>query len=158
MDPGDIEVRRILDRAMVARLATISANGRPHANPLYFVVDGPRVHLGTGLDTLAARNVAANPAVQILFELERDAGDRRVLRLNGNAVLRTEPHILRKYRRRDGRKYFGAPRGWWMTLRHLRQMWLTRRYLSTSDPKAGHCVIEVEPTSAEILTPEACRR
>lgn len=136
---------------MVARLATMSRNDRPHVNPLYFVLDGPRVQLGTVADTLAAKNVAANPAVQILFEVEGDPDDRRVMRMNGRATIRNEPDLLRRYRRQDSRKYFRSPRSWWLTLKHLRQLWLTRRYLFTEEPESGHCIIEVGPTAAEIL-------
>lgn len=152
MRPDDPAVSHILERAMVARLATVSKTGRPHANPLYFVVEGPHIHLGTVLGTLAARNVAANPAVQILFEVESDPDDQRVVRVEGAAEIRTDREMLRRYRRRDARKYFGSPRSWWLTLTHTHQMWLTRRYLSAAGANEGHCVIVVEPTNAEILT------
>ena len=66
----DAAVDDILARAMVARIATISRNGRPHVNPLYFVVEHDHVHLGTATYTLAAHNARANPAVQVLFEIE----------------------------------------------------------------------------------------
>ena len=63
----DPVVEEILEKAMVARIATMSRNGRPHLNPLYFVVADGHVHLGTAGYTLAAHNVEANPTVQILF-------------------------------------------------------------------------------------------
>ena len=37
MNPDDPAVVDILRRAMVARIATVSRNGRPHINPLYFI-------------------------------------------------------------------------------------------------------------------------
>ncbi len=120
-------------------------------NPNYFVVEGSRLWLGTTTGTLAARNVAANPAVQLLFEIEQDTTDSRMVRITGTATIRTEPDLLAEYRRRDARKYFRSLRGLWMSIRHLHRLFLTSRYLSTTDPGSHHCVIEVEPTGIEVL-------
>jgi hypothetical protein len=136
---------------MVARVATVSRSGRPHVNPNYFVVDDSRLWLGTTTGTLAARNVAVNPAVQLLFEIERDPADSRLMRITGSAAIRTEPDLLKEYKRRDVRKYFRSLRGLLMSLRHLHRVFLTSKYLSTTDPTNRHCVIEVEPTKIEIL-------
>lgn len=136
---------------MVARMATVSRSGRPHVNPNYFVVDGSRLWLGTMTGTLAARNVAVNPAVQLLFEIEQNPTDSRLVRITGTASIRTEPDLLSEYKRRDARKYFRSLPGLLMSLRHLHRLFLTSRYLSTADPASRHCVIEVEPTGVEIL-------
>jgi Pyridoxamine 5'-phosphate oxidase len=48
-------------RSMVARIATLSRNGRPSINPLYFVYLNGHIWLGTVDWTLAARNVNADP-------------------------------------------------------------------------------------------------
>lgn len=140
---------------MVARLATVSRTGRPHVNPIYFVLSDGRIHLGTVTGTLAARNVRANPAVQILFEVESNPTDRRILRMEGTAVIRTEPALCRNYRRHISRKYFRSLPGLWMSLAHLRQLLLTRSYLFTGETGSRHCVIEVEPTSVEMLVASA---
>lgn len=147
----DALVQHLLKRAMVARMATVSRSGRPHVNPNYFVVDDSRLWLGTTTGTLAARNVAVNPAVQLLFEIEEDPADSRLMRITGTAAIRTEPDLLKEYKRRDVRKYFRSLRGLLMSLRHMHRVFLTSKYLSTSDPANHHCVIEVEPTKIEIL-------
>ncbi len=144
-------VRILLERAMVARLATVSRSGRPHVNPNYFVLDDARIWLGTTTGTLAARNVAANPSVQLLFEVEGDPSDRRLVRMSGSAAIRTDPDLLTQYKRRDARKYFRSLRGLLMSLRNVHRLYLTSKYLTTTDPTSRHCVIEVEPTSIEIL-------
>ncbi len=151
MTPADPAVQHLLERAMVARLATMSRSGRPHVNPNYFVVDGSRLWLGTTTGTLAARNLAVNPSVQLLVENERDPSDLRLMRITGDATIRTEPDLLKEYKRRDARKYFRSLRGLLMSLRHLHRLFLTSKYLSTSDPASRHCVIEIEPTRIEIL-------
>ena len=147
----DPPVQHLLERAMVARLATASRSGRPHVNPNYFVVDGSRVWLGTTTGTLAARNVAANPSIQLLLEDEQNPTDARLVRITGTATIRTEPDLLEDYKRRDARKYFRSWRGLLMSLRNLHRLFLTSKYLSTTDPAIRHCVIEVEPARIEIL-------
>ena len=144
-------VQHLLERAMVARLATVSRSGRPHVNPNYFVVDGSRLWLGTTTGTLAARNVAGNPAVQLLFEDEQSRTDTRLLRITGTATVRTDPGLLKDYKRRDARKYFRSLRALLMSVKHLHRLYLTTKYLSTADPTSRHCVIEVDPTRFEIL-------
>ncbi len=144
-------VRHQVERAMVARLATVSRSGRPHVNPNYFVLDGSRLWLGTMTGTLAVRNVAANPDVQLLVEIEQDPTDTRLVRITGNATVRTEPDVLRKYKRRFARKYFFSLRALLMSIRHVHRLYLTSKYLPTTDPTSRHCVVEVEATRFEIL-------
>ena len=43
----DPELARVLSRARVARIATLSRNRRPNINPLYFVCVTGAIHLGT---------------------------------------------------------------------------------------------------------------
>ena len=94
MNPDDPAVVDILRRAMVARIATVSCNGRPHVNPLYFVYGNGKIYLGTTDRTLAALNVKADPRVTILFNIEREPNDRRVLRIRGGAVVRTDSEVM----------------------------------------------------------------
>lgn len=63
-DPAVLDVIR---RSMVARVATLSSNGRPSINPLYFIYLNRHIWLGTSDWTLAARNVKADPRVSVLF-------------------------------------------------------------------------------------------
>ncbi len=151
MTPTELDTREILNGCMVARLCTMSSGGRPHVNPIYFVLDDGTIRAGTATGTLAARNVVANPNVQILFEIESRSADRRLLRVTGDAVVLTDPEVLRDYRRRDAQKYFRSMRGLWMSLTHIRQLFLTRRYLGSADPGTTHCVIEVNITNSELL-------
>lgn len=83
MVADDPVVMDFLRRAMVARIATVSRNGRPHVNPLYFVCGNGKIYLGTTDRTLAALNVKANPRVTILFDIESEPDDRRILRIQG---------------------------------------------------------------------------
>jgi general stress protein 26 len=143
----DPDTRDFLERAMVARIATVSRTGRPHVNPLYFVVTAGRIHLGTSVPTLAARNVRAASEVQVLFEVERDPDDSRILRMDGTAVVQTDPELLDRYRRRVARKYILTPAGLWNMLVHPRQWIPLRRHTR----KGNGCVIDVTPTRLEFI-------
>ena len=147
MNIDDRMVSDILERAMVARIATVSKNGRPHVNPLYFVAQEGHIVLGTATFTLAAHNVGANASVQILFEIESAADDPRILRMTGTAVVRTDLSLLRMYRRRVTRKYIATPRGLRNLLMHPHQWRPLRRHVSGGSA----CVLDVSPTSVELL-------
>ena len=145
------EVTEILRRAMVARICTVSRNGRPHLNPLYFVTHGELIRLGTVTKTLAVHNVRANPVATILFEVETEPKDRRVLRIEGRAEVRTDRSTVRSYLMADARKYMATPAGILNALRHLRCFPALRHYFN--DPAGGgSCVIEVTPHHAELLS------
>ena len=105
MNPDDPAVVEILRRAMVARIATVSRNGRPHVNPLYFVRGNGKIYLGTTDRTLAALNVKATPRVMILFDIDGEPNDRRVLGIRGGAIVRTDAGLCRWYVVHDLRKY-----------------------------------------------------
>jgi PPOX class probable F420-dependent enzyme len=69
--PAD-EARRRLAGARVAILATVRADGRPHAVPIVFAMEGDTLYSiadpkpKDGMDLLRHRNIAANPAVSVL--------------------------------------------------------------------------------------------
>src|SRR4051794_26880692 len=76
------EARRRFAAARVARLATVSADGRPHLVPIVFAVDGDALYTAvdrkpkstTALRRLA--NLAANPAVTLLVDHYDEDWDR----------------------------------------------------------------------------------
>jgi general stress protein 26 len=147
-DPAVLDVMR---RSMVARIATLSHNGRPSINPLYFVYVNGHIWLGTVDWTLAVRNVKADPRVSVLFKVEQDKSDRRVLRISGRAIVRTDPKGQRSYNLRVARKYILTPGGIRNELAHIRQLPLRRTYAAQSVEKGQPCVIEVTPEQAEFL-------
>ena len=151
MKADDPAVLNIMRRSMVARIATLSHNGRPSINPLYFVYLNGHIWLGTVDWTLAARNVKADPQVSVLFEVEQDPSDQRVLRIKGRASVRTDQKAQRSYNLRVARKYLLTPGGIRNALAHMRQLPLRRTYAAQSVEKGPPCVIEVTPEQAEFL-------
>ena len=141
----------VIERARVARIATVSRTGRPLVNPLYFAVVDGHVWLGTSEWTLAARNAAADARVQVLFEVELDPGDRRLVRLTGTAEVRTERDVLRRYSRRAAVRYILTPRHVWSALCHPRAQLRLHDYHAQGRLKGGACVIDVTPLAAEVL-------
>ena len=132
MQADDPLVLDILRRAMVARIATLSRNGRPSVNPLYFIYRNGEIWLGTPEWTLAARNVKADPRVSLLFNVERDPQDRRVLRVRGQARVTTDQAAMRAYSLPVARKYILTPAGLYNWLTYPRQIWLRRTYTAQS--------------------------
>ena len=151
MNVDDPAVLAVLRRSMVARIATLSRNGRPSINPLYFVYLNGHIWLGTVDWTLAARNVKADPRVSIVFEVEQDPSDQRVLRIRGRASVRTDQKAQRSYNLRAARKYFLTPGGIRNGLSHIRQLPTMHNYHAQAAEKGQPCVIEVTPEQAEFL-------
>lgn len=151
MNTNDPAVLAVLRRTMVARIATLSRNGRPSINPLYFVCVSGHIWLGTSEWALAARNVKADPRVSVLFEVERDRSSHQVLRIRGQARVRTNQQAQRSYNLRVARKYLLTPGGVRHYLAHLRQLSLMHTYHAQSAEQGRACVIEVTPEQAEFL-------
>lgn len=151
MSTNDPAVRTLLRRAKVARIATLSRSGRPSITPLYFVVVQGQIWLGTPEWTLAVREIKADPRVSLLFEVEQNPQDRRVLRITGHAQIRTDASAQRAYNLRVAFKYlltFGQIRN---TFAHRWLLPLRRRYRAQSQTKGQACVIEVAPEQVELL-------
>jgi len=151
MKADDPAVLDVLRRSMVARIATLSRNGRPSINPLYFVAPHGRIWLGTVEWTLAARNVKADPRVSVLFQVEQDRSSHRVLRIRGRASVQTDQRVQRSYNLRAARKYLLTLGGIRNHLAHIRQFPLRLHYAAQSAEKGQPCVIEVIPEAAEWL-------
>jgi len=151
MNIDDKEVLAILRRSMVARIATLSRNGRPSINPLYFISRRGKIWLGTDDWTLAARNVRADSRVCLLLTMEKDLDDLRVLRIRGQARIKTDEKILRSYNLRVVFKYILPLAGIRNALAHIHQVPLKLTYNAQGAEKGRPCVIEIAPEQAEFL-------
>ncbi|MET8907798.1 PPOX class F420-dependent oxidoreductase [Micromonospora sp. NPDC004551] len=61
----DPEVRRVLDGAPIAHLATLLPDGSPHSTPVYIGTHDDHVVLFTGPGTRKARNLRRDPRVAL---------------------------------------------------------------------------------------------
>jgi PPOX class probable F420-dependent enzyme len=75
-------MRRRISEALVARLATANAEGRPHIVPISFALEGDTIYFAVDSkpkrtrNLKRLRNIAANPAVSVLFDHYEDDWSR----------------------------------------------------------------------------------
>src|SRR5215210_6323777 len=60
----------MLDRPRTAVLATVRADGRPHAAPIWFDLDGDELVFTTGESTIKGRNMLRDPRVSLCIDEE----------------------------------------------------------------------------------------
>jgi hypothetical protein len=151
MNVDDPAVLNFMHRSMVARIATLSHNGRPSITPLYFVYVKGHIWLGTADWTLAAREAKADPRVSVLFQIERNPNDHRILRIIGNANVRTDTNTMRSSNLRMALKYILTPGSLHNRLSNRRLVQAERLYHMQSAAKGLACIIDVTPEQAEFL-------
>ena len=94
-------MRERVERARVARLATVGAGGRPHLVPITFALDTDTIYFAVDAkpkrtsDLQRLRNIAVNPAVSVLVDHYDDDwtslwwvradGTARILQQDGEA-------------------------------------------------------------------------
>ena len=61
----DPDVRRVLDGASIAHLATVLPDGAPHSVPVYVGTRGDHIVFLTGPDTRKARNLRRDPRLAL---------------------------------------------------------------------------------------------
>lgn len=141
--PGAPEVRRALGAALTVRIATLSPGGRPHLTPLWFARIEGKIFMGVREGSPAARDIAANPLVALLFE---DQG--RVLRMRGRAVFRKDA-LIRRELFHFAPRFLLSPAALRDTLANLGRLPARLRYYRERGGEGGF--IEVTPESAEFL-------
>lgn len=93
-----LEARRRLGGVRVARLATVSAQGRPHIVPVTFALDGDLIYSAidakpkTTRDLRRLRNLRANPLVAVLADhYDEDWSALWWVRADGEASVLDDP-------------------------------------------------------------------
>jgi PPOX class probable F420-dependent enzyme len=96
------------DRARTAVLATVRADGRPHAAPVWFDLDGDTFVFTTGQDTVKGRNLGRDPRVALCIDDENPPF--HFIIVEGTAKLTSEDPDLLQWSTRIGGRYMGAER------------------------------------------------
>ena len=96
------------DRARTAVLATVRADGRPHAAPVWFDLDGDTFVFTTGQDTVKGRNISRDPRVTLCIDDENPPF--HFIIVEGVATLTSEDPDLLHWAVRIGGRYMGADR------------------------------------------------
>ena len=68
------QARGVLQKPLIARLATIDSNGYPHVVPLWFEVDGEDIIIISDRNTRKVDHIARNPHGAVQIGGEEDLG------------------------------------------------------------------------------------
>lgn len=102
------EINQVLERPILARIATAGASGQPHVVPVWFMWDGEYMYIETGVGFRKARNLEENP--QCAITVDDTQGGLRFwgIFMQGEVELLTEPvEWVQDTVRRIYRKYLG---------------------------------------------------
>ena len=80
------EVRELLRKPRVARLATIGSDGYPHVVPIYFMLDGDDILFDSDRDNRKVRNALTNPKGAVVVGGE-PATDEAGYMIQGNLTI-----------------------------------------------------------------------
>jgi len=98
----------LLGRARTAILATVRADGRPHAAPVWFDLDGDTLIFTTGKNTVKGRNIRRDPRVTICIDDDNPPFTFAVI--EGQAeIVDADPDLL-YWTTRIGGRYMGSHR------------------------------------------------
>ena len=103
------DVKKLIDGANFAHLATIMADGSPQVAPVWVSREGDRILIGTSSTSLKARNAKRDPRVGLsILDFENPYEEAQ---LRGRVVeQRPDPALTSKDA--TSRKYTGAPFPW----------------------------------------------
>jgi general stress protein 26 len=77
-------VQRLLDEAIIVRVATVMSSGAPHVAPFWFHWDGTRIFLST-LDNRTSRNIRRDGRVSVVVDLGTTFAELRQATIAGRA-------------------------------------------------------------------------
>jgi PPOX class probable F420-dependent enzyme len=103
----DPNVRRVLDGASIAHLATILPDGSPHAVPVYVGTHGDRIVFFTGPGMRKARNLRRDPRMALSIAPAGNPFEPVIIR--GRAVEWIEGDAAWEIIDRLATKYTGTP-------------------------------------------------
>lgn len=89
-------------------LATVRADGRPHAVPVWFVLDGDDVLFNTGENTVKGRNMRREPRAALCVQ-DEEAPFSFVM-LEGHVQVVDDLDEVRRWATQIGARYMGADR------------------------------------------------
>ena len=91
-----------------AIVSTVRANGRPHAAPIWYALDGRDFLFTTGRETVKGRNLLRDPRLALC--IQDDQPPFAYVRVEGAVDLEDDLHSVRTWAERIGGRYMGADR------------------------------------------------
>lgn len=98
----------LLEGTRTAKLAVTRRDGRPHVDPIWFVLDGDDVVFTTGATSVKARCLRRDGRVSLCVDDERPP--YAFVRIDGHAALGEDPAELLRFATLIGGRYMGAAR------------------------------------------------
>lgn len=98
----------LLGRARTATLATVRDDGRPHAAPIWFDLDGDTLVFTTGEGSIKALNMRRDPRVSLC--IDEDRPPFHFVLIEGTAELEADDPDLLYWATRLGGRYMGVER------------------------------------------------
>jgi len=99
----------VMTGSRTGKLATVRVDGRPHAAPIWFMLDGDDLVFMTGAATVKARNITREPRVVVVVDDE--AFPFAFVSMEGRATIhRLSPADLLPYSTDIARRYVGDAR------------------------------------------------
>ncbi len=95
----------LLGSVRTATLATVRADGRPHAAPIWYHLDGETFVFTTAEDTVKGRNMRRDPRVSLCIDDERPPFHFVIV--EGIAALAADDPDLLRWATRIGGRYMG---------------------------------------------------
>ncbi len=90
------ELKEFLSQRLLARIATVDENCRPHVAPVWFLFEDGKIFITTGKNSVKVRNIMANPEIAITVDETEDGLDNRGVIMKGKAELVDDEDIPRK--------------------------------------------------------------
>lgn len=100
--------RFLRDPVRPAVVATRRADGRPHAAPVWYELDGDTIVFTTGADTVKGRNLARDPRVALCVQDDRPPFSFTTV--EGTAELVHDRDQVHRWATRIGGRYMGTER------------------------------------------------
>lgn len=88
------EVNRLLDKRLIAKLATVDERGRVHIVPMWFRRDGDRILIPTSRHTRKIRNLRHRPQASVMIDQSRSGLDLKGVLIRGDVELLEGPQAL----------------------------------------------------------------
>ncbi len=95
----------LLTGTRTGKLASVRPDGRPHAAPVWFLLDGEDIICTTWHESVKARNIRHNP--QVSFVVDDETPPFAFVIVEGTAVLEDNPVVLQQWATRIGGRYMG---------------------------------------------------
>jgi general stress protein 26 len=87
-------VNDLLEKPLIARIATSDKNNQPHVVPVWFGWDGESIWISSYSNTRKVQDLETNQCVSIVVDIAEENGGTKAVILEGSATLVKEPHDL----------------------------------------------------------------